>query len=250
MTPARTDELLRLADRYEEYGTGALFTRAEIKIMVEALRAHRSGVGEPVETSQLALALEVVEMLASLGGNLTQADIGAGLLHRTAFYDCPHDLVIYTDGMGKSITVGDVRRARAVRGVLLAARSETGHGWEEVQSEKAKRITGAVLATIKIGGDNLAIYQAVLGALPVAQASGNSGVIEFEYCNWEGRKAIRQARPISIRFGKSEWHPKPQWLLLAFDIDKEAEREFAMADMAFDEEDVPPALAVASAEHK
>lgn len=25
-----------------------------------------------------------------------------------------------------------------------------------------------------------------------AQAAGNCGVIEFEYCNWEGRKAIRQ----------------------------------------------------------
>jgi len=92
-----------------------------------------------------------------------------------------------------------------------------------------------------------AVYRAMMDAAPVAQAPGNSGVIEFEYCNWEGRKAIRQARPISIRFGKSEWHPKPQWLLLAFDIDREAEREFAMADMAFDEEDVPPALAVASA---
>jgi hypothetical protein len=71
------------------------------------------------------------------------------------------------------------------------------------------------------------------------------GEIEFEYCNWEGRKSLRRARPISIRFGKSEWHPTPQWLMRAFDPDKGEEREFAMQDMAF-EEDALAALSLSS----
>jgi hypothetical protein len=70
--------------------------------------------------------------------------------------------------------------------------------------------------------------------------------VDFEYTNWEGRKSLRRARPISIRFGKSEWHPKPQWLMRAFDIDKGEEREFAMADMEFEESGLA-ALAVSSA---
>ena len=40
-----------------------------------------------------------------------------------------------------------------------------------MSEQTAKRITAAVLASIKAGGDNLAIYQAVLGALGNAQAS-------------------------------------------------------------------------------
>lgn len=63
-----------------------------------------------------------------------------------------------------------------------------------------------------------------------------SAAIEFEYTNWVGRKSLRQAIPISVRFGTSEWHPEPQWLMLAHDLDKCENREFAMADMTFDED--------------
>jgi hypothetical protein len=78
------------------------------------------------------------------------------------------------------------------------------------------------------------------------QCDVHTSEVEFEYTNWEGRKSLRRARPISIRFGKSEWHPKPQWLMLAFDIDKGSDREFAMADMEF-EDNALAALALSSA---
>jgi hypothetical protein len=86
-------------------------------------------------------------------------------------------------------------------------------------------------------------------ALSDAQRPTDRGYIDFEYTNWEGRKTMRCARPISVRFGKSEWHPKPQWLLLAFDIERAAEREFAMADMGF-EGDALAALSLSSTEGK
>ena len=55
--------------------------------------------------------------------------------------------------------------------------------------------------------------------------------LKFEYINWEGKKAIRKVKPIEIWFGKTEWHPEEQWFLKALDIDKNAERNFALKDI-------------------
>lgn len=50
------------------------------------------------------------------------------------------------------------------------------------------------------------------------------------YTNWRGETSLRRLRPIGIWFGATEWHPEPQWLLKAWDEDKGAERDFALAD--------------------
>ena len=55
--------------------------------------------------------------------------------------------------------------------------------------------------------------------------------LKFEYTNWEGKKATRRVRPIEIWYGKTEWHPKSQWLLRAMDLDKNEERNFAVKDI-------------------
>jgi hypothetical protein len=54
----------------------------------------------------------------------------------------------------------------------------------------------------------------------------------FWYRNYKGEEAYRRVRPLSIRFGTSEWHPEPQWLMLADDLENEKTREFAMRDMS------------------
>lgn len=56
-------------------------------------------------------------------------------------------------------------------------------------------------------------------------------LLRFEYINWEGKKAIRQVKPIEIWFGKTKWHPKKQWFLKAIDIEKDSERSFALKDI-------------------
>lgn len=53
----------------------------------------------------------------------------------------------------------------------------------------------------------------------------------IDYTNHRGRRARRRVQPISIRFGHTDWHPEDQWLLLAFDSNHKAEREFAMRDI-------------------
>lgn len=53
-------------------------------------------------------------------------------------------------------------------------------------------------------------------------------IISIDYTNWRGERSLREIVPQSIRFGTSEWHTTPQWLLLAFDIEKRVGREFAL----------------------
>ena len=57
------------------------------------------------------------------------------------------------------------------------------------------------------------------------------GEIEALYLNWRGEIRLRKIKPIpeSLRFGVSEWHKEPQWLLSAVDLEKSQIREFALA---------------------
>ena len=57
--------------------------------------------------------------------------------------------------------------------------------------------------------------------------------MRFNYTNWRGEDSIRWVTPLSLRWGSSEWHPDPQWLMRAFDHDKGEEREFALRDCDF-----------------
>lgn len=55
--------------------------------------------------------------------------------------------------------------------------------------------------------------------------------VTFLYKNYNGELTRRHVSPVSIRFGSSEWHPEEQWLMLAFDYDRQAKREFALKDV-------------------
>jgi predicted DNA-binding transcriptional regulator YafY len=56
-------------------------------------------------------------------------------------------------------------------------------------------------------------------------------VILIQYTNWRGETSLRKVIPEEIYFGSSEWHPESQWLMRAYDLDKEAYRDFALKDM-------------------
>ena len=55
--------------------------------------------------------------------------------------------------------------------------------------------------------------------------------ILIRYTNYRGETALRRIIPISLRFGSTQWHPEPQWLLEAFDLDRRAARAFAFKDI-------------------
>ena len=57
-------------------------------------------------------------------------------------------------------------------------------------------------------------------------------IITFWYVNYQGDNGYRRVKPISFRFGVSEWHKEPQWLMLADDTINDKRREFAVKDMS------------------
>lgn len=61
---------------------------------------------------------------------------------------------------------------------------------------------------------------------------GLKGPVEFEceYRNWRGEVAVRRLRAIAFWYGSTEWHPTPGLMLKAVDLDKNAERDFAVTD--------------------
>lgn len=49
------------------------------------------------------------------------------------------------------------------------------------------------------------------------------GEVRIDYTNWRGVRRIRRVVPVKFEFGSNEWHPEPQWLMEARDLDIEEE---------------------------
>lgn len=60
-----------------------------------------------------------------------------------------------------------------------------------------------------------------------------SNAIEVNYKNHRGEIRKRLIIPKTIHFGVTKHHPKPQWLLLCWDLEKKAMRDYALADCDF-----------------
>ena len=55
--------------------------------------------------------------------------------------------------------------------------------------------------------------------------------VNIVYTNYRGETSIRKIIPKKIWFGKTDWHPEDQWLMDAIDLEKNAERSFALKDI-------------------
>jgi len=53
----------------------------------------------------------------------------------------------------------------------------------------------------------------------------------IDYTNYRGERAWRHIDPIRVALENSEFHPETQWVLYAIDVEKHAERTFAMKDI-------------------
>lgn len=53
----------------------------------------------------------------------------------------------------------------------------------------------------------------------------------IDYTNHRGERRERRVRPTLLRFEESEYHPGVQWLLWAWDCEKNSVRTFAMKDV-------------------
>lgn len=61
----------------------------------------------------------------------------------------------------------------------------------------------------------------------------------IDYTNWRGERSERTIEPKMVEFAATEWHPEPQWLLLAWDFGKREYRQFAMKDIHSWRDDAP-----------
>jgi len=61
--------------------------------------------------------------------------------------------------------------------------------------------------------------------------SEENKTVRILYTNYRGETALRTIVPEKMLFGGTEWHPEPQWLLEAYDVEKGASRSFAMKDI-------------------
>lgn len=58
-------------------------------------------------------------------------------------------------------------------------------------------------------------------------------LVEIDYTNWKGERQRRKILPLNIYFGSTSYHPEPQWLLSAVDVEKKETRTFAMRAIHF-----------------
>lgn len=68
-------------------------------------------------------------------------------------------------------------------------------------------------------------------AEPLPSTHDPAHELRILYTNWRGETAWRRIVPRGLRFASTEWHPEPQWLLDAWDVEKGAERSFALRDV-------------------
>ncbi|WP_246710130.1 hypothetical protein [Martelella soudanensis] len=54
--------------------------------------------------------------------------------------------------------------------------------------------------------------------------------LTMPYTNWRGETAIRNLRPIAVKFTATSWHKEPQWILDAYDYARQEVRGFALKD--------------------
>jgi len=55
--------------------------------------------------------------------------------------------------------------------------------------------------------------------------------IKVRYTNYRGETAVRTIVPIRFYFGKTEYHPREQWLIELWDVDRDALRVYALAEI-------------------
>jgi len=59
----------------------------------------------------------------------------------------------------------------------------------------------------------------------------DKATVNIVYTNYRGETGLRKIIPKRIWFGSTDWHPEEQWLLDAYDVNKNGDRSFALKDI-------------------
>lgn len=60
-----------------------------------------------------------------------------------------------------------------------------------------------------------------------------AGAVKIDYTNFRGERKTYTIlpKPGSLRFASNAWHPEPQWIIEAADLERDVERHFAVKDI-------------------
>lgn len=64
-----------------------------------------------------------------------------------------------------------------------------------------------------------------------AVAVNSAGKVKIDYTNYRGERGFRFIVPMTMYFSCTTFHPERQWLLDAWDCEKETYRTFAVKDI-------------------
>lgn len=79
----------------------------------------------------------------------------------------------------------------------------------------------------------MSFYTDKEGDVQFRQFTVQETAIEVVYTNYRGETRKRTIFPDRVYYGTTEWHPEPQWLLRALDLEKNEMRDFALKDICF-----------------
>jgi len=74
--------------------------------------------------------------------------------------------------------------------------------------------------------------------------------MNVSYTNWRGETSVRRVILGALRFGTTEWHQEPTWLISAFDLDHPAQiwKEFDLSKCDFNREEIGKSARIAELE--
>jgi hypothetical protein len=164
---------------------------------------------------------------------------------------------------GDPLDVGNLAMMLHQRGDRIVTNDDTrstanlSHpGWRLVPEKPTVEMLKAAgecfdgLKSLNGGATGADYYRAMLSVAPAlsqphpADERVEGKPVELSYTNYRGETARRTFTPKRVWFGSTEWHPEPQWLLTAYDHDKQADRDFALKDFGTADERVVEALDV------
>ncbi|TWA74131.1 hypothetical protein FBZ82_101146 [Azospirillum brasilense] len=135
----------------------------------------------------------------------------------------------------EDLAIEQQRRDHAERDAVQAALA-AAEAREAALRGLARELFNA-LVRYEVGADSDAPreHREMMGRARAALSAGAQQAqgepLVFTYTNYRSETGTRRAIPIRVYHGATEYHPEPQWLMEAHDVDKDAARVFAMRDM-------------------
>lgn len=149
---------------------------------------------------------EALELVQSLGCTESEAQQLVSYVYRRPVGDPPQE------AGGVMVTLAALCLAAGLD-MHAAGEGELARVWQKIDKIRAKQAAKPKHS-------------------PLAEDTPSEGLpVSISYVNWKGEAGQRDIIPIRVWFGSTNWHPEPQWFLEAWDVNKAARRDFAIADI-------------------